>query len=169
MCVVFESNDSSGFWYSGSLGFIKINCLSLPSIATKSSFVFFKLIIEFGSINIYWCLSRQRNWGVPITLVIHKETGEILTSKAKKTPPKYQDVFGETIIELAKVNENIVGVTPAMLTGSSLNKMIAGNIKIEDITNFNDKDYFIDLSGSLENELGKKDLKKINKLLNLQF
>ena len=47
--------------------------------------------------------------------------------------------------------------------------MIAGNIKIEDITNFNDKDYFIDLSGSLENELGKKDLKKINKLLNLQF
>jgi len=57
--------------------------------------------------------------------VFDKETGEILTSKAKKTPPKYQDVFGETIIELAKENENIVGVTPAMLTGSSLNKMMA--------------------------------------------
>ena len=45
--------------------------------------------------------------------------------------------------------------------------MIAGNIKIEDIPNFKNKDCFIDLSGSLENEEGKKDLKKINKLLNL--
>ena len=44
--------------------------------------------------------------------------------------------------------------------------MIAGNIKIEDIPNFKNKDYFIDLSGSLENEDGKKDKKKINKLLN---
>ena len=49
----------------------------------------------------------------------------------------------------------------------SLNKMIAGNIKIEDIPNFKNRDCFIDLSGSLENEEGKKDLKKINKLLNL--
>ena len=47
----------------------------------------------------------------------------------------------------------------------SINKMIAGNIKIEDISKFKNKDYFIDLSGSLENENGKKDLKKINKLL----
>jgi phosphoribosylanthranilate isomerase len=44
--------------------------------------------------------------------------------------------------------------------------MIAGNIKIEDIPNFKNKDYYIDLSGSLENEKGEKDLKKINKLLN---
>ena len=45
--------------------------------------------------------------------------------------------------------------------------MIAGNIKIEDIPNFKGKDYYIDLSGSLENEDGKKDLNKINKLLNV--
>ena len=44
--------------------------------------------------------------------------------------------------------------------------MIAGNIKIEDIPSFKNKDYIIDLSGSLENEKGKKDLNKINKLLN---
>ena len=50
---------------------------------------------------------------------------------------------------------------------SSLNKMIAGNIKIEDIPNFKNKGYFIDLSGGLENNHGKKDIKKINKLLNL--
>ena len=49
----------------------------------------------------------------------------------------------------------------------SVNKMIAGNIKIEDIPKFKHKDYFIDLSGSLENNDGKKDLDKINKLLNI--
>ncbi|OCW82359.1 N-(5'-phosphoribosyl)anthranilate isomerase [Pelagibacteraceae bacterium GOM-A3] len=49
---------------------------------------------------------------------------------------------------------------------NSVKKMIAGNIKIEDIPNFKNKDCFIDLSGSLENEYGKKDLNKINKLLN---
>ncbi len=57
--------------------------------------------------------------------VFNKETGEITKPKKKKSPPKYQDVFGETIIELAKENENIVGISPAMLTGSSLNKMMA--------------------------------------------
>ena len=53
-----------------------------------------------------------------------KNTGEIITGIKKKSPPKYQDVFGETIIELAKKNKQIIGVTPAMLTGSSLNKMM---------------------------------------------
>ena len=48
----------------------------------------------------------------------------------------------------------------------TVNKMIAGNIKIEDIPSFKNKDYYIDLSGSLENEDGKKDKKKIDKLLN---
>ena len=57
--------------------------------------------------------------------IFDKETGEIMRAKTKKTPPKYQDVFGETIIELAKENDAIVGITPAMLTGSSLNKMMA--------------------------------------------
>ena len=47
--------------------------------------------------------------------------------------------------------------------------MIAGNIKIEDIPNFKNKNYFIDLSGALENEDGKKDLEKINNLLNLEI
>ena len=49
----------------------------------------------------------------------------------------------------------------------NLNKMIAGNIQIDDIPNFKDKDFLIDLSGSLENNNGKKDVNKINKLLNL--
>ena len=48
-----------------------------------------------------------------------------------------------------------------------LNKMIAGNIQINDIPNFKNKNFIIDLSGSLEDENGKKDINKINKLLNL--
>ena len=50
---------------------------------------------------------------------------------------------------------------------SELNKMIAGNIQINDITNFKNKNFIIDLSGSLEDENGEKDINKINKLLNL--
>ena len=57
--------------------------------------------------------------------VFDKITGEIISKKVEKKPPKYQDVFGETIIELAKINKDIVGVTPAMLSGSSMNKMMA--------------------------------------------
>ena len=48
-----------------------------------------------------------------------------------------------------------------------LNKMIAGNIQIEDIPDLRNKDFIVDLSGSLENVYGKKDINKIDKLLNL--
>ncbi|MCB4799820.1 1-deoxy-D-xylulose-5-phosphate synthase [Neotamlana laminarinivorans] len=50
-------------------------------------------------------------------------TGEIIP-KTKSGYTKFQDVFGETIVELAKLNENIVGITPAMPTGSSLKYMM---------------------------------------------
>ena len=50
---------------------------------------------------------------------------------------------------------------------SEVNKMIAGNIQIDDIPNLKNKDFIIDLSGSIENNKGKKDLNKIDKLLKL--
>lgn len=54
-----------------------------------------------------------------------KNTGELLKVKSDKTqPPKFQDVFGETILELAGKNRDIVGITPAMPTGSSLKIMM---------------------------------------------
>jgi len=57
--------------------------------------------------------------------LFNKETGKVLTiTKNKPEPPKYQDVFGHTIIELAKANEKIVGVTPAMPSGCSLKFMM---------------------------------------------
>lgn len=49
------------------------------------------------------------------------DTGELIQGDTKDMPPKYQDVFGETLLELARDNEKIVGVTPAMPTGCSMN------------------------------------------------
>ena len=52
------------------------------------------------------------------------ETGERLKDNSDNLPPRYQDVFGETILELAKQNDKIVGITPAMATGCSLTIMM---------------------------------------------
>ena len=51
-------------------------------------------------------------------------TGKRIVSDESNTPPRYQDVFGETLLELAKMNDKIVGVTPAMPTGCSMNIMM---------------------------------------------
>ncbi len=53
-----------------------------------------------------------------------KITGETIPKEALRLPPKYQDVFGKTLVELAKQNEKIIGITPAMPTGSSLKFML---------------------------------------------
>ena len=52
------------------------------------------------------------------------KTGEIIPKNSKGLSPKYQDVFGETIVELARGNTKIIGITPAMLSGSSLKMML---------------------------------------------
>jgi 1-deoxy-D-xylulose-5-phosphate synthase len=57
--------------------------------------------------------------------VFNKETGEIVKiMPSSPQPPKYQEVFGHTIVELAEKNEKIMGITPAMPSGSSLNIMM---------------------------------------------
>ena len=53
-----------------------------------------------------------------------KNTGEIHLKSEVNLPPKYQDVFGLTILDLAKKNEKIIGITPAMPSGSSLKFMM---------------------------------------------
>lgn len=54
-----------------------------------------------------------------------KITGELFKKKIDKPqPPKYQDVFGNTLVELAEKNKKIVGITPAMPSGSSMNIMM---------------------------------------------
>lgn len=65
----------------------------------------------------------QTKWHAPG--LFDKITGEIYKKKFDlPQPPKYQDVFGHTILELAKKNEKIMGITPAMPSGSSLNIMM---------------------------------------------
>jgi len=65
----------------------------------------------------------QTKWHAPG--LFDKITGEIVKKKFDiPQPPKYQDVFGHTIIELAEKNESIMGVTPAMPSGSSLKYMM---------------------------------------------
>lgn len=52
------------------------------------------------------------------------ETGERLVRDTTNMPPRFQDVFGHTLLELARQNPNIIGVTPAMPTGCSMNIMM---------------------------------------------
>lgn len=65
----------------------------------------------------------QTKWHAPG--LFDKITGEIKkTVYTKPQAPKYQDVFGETLVELAEQNEKIMGITPAMPSGSSMNIMM---------------------------------------------
>jgi len=65
----------------------------------------------------------QTGWHAPG--LFNKETGQKITVKSDAPKaPKFQDVFGNTIVELAKLNKKIVGVTPAMPSGCSLNIMM---------------------------------------------
>jgi 1-deoxy-D-xylulose-5-phosphate synthase len=65
----------------------------------------------------------QTKWHAPG--LFDKVTGEIQKKKFEiPQPPKYQDVFGYTIIELAEMNDKIMGITPAMPSGSSLKYMM---------------------------------------------
>ncbi|MBA3900917.1 MAG: 1-deoxy-D-xylulose-5-phosphate synthase [Bacteroidetes bacterium] len=66
---------------------------------------------------------NQTVWHAPG--LFNKETGEIIKIAPKSPqPPKYQDVFGHTIVELAEKNSKIMGITPAMPSGCSLNIMM---------------------------------------------
>ncbi len=65
----------------------------------------------------------QTFWHAPG--IFNKETGELVKIiSTSSQPPRYQDVFGYTILELAEKNHRIVGITPAMPSGSSLNIMM---------------------------------------------
>ena len=93
-----------------------------------------------------------------------------LTIQNKDDVNKYKSFMelSEIILFDGKGYEKSLGFNHDLINDlpNSLNKMIAGNIKIEDIPKLNYREFFIDLSGSLENNDGKKDIEKINKLLN---
>ena len=87
--------------------------------------------------------------------------------KDVKEYKEYQNV-SEIILFDSKGYEKSIGFDHKLLDNipNHITKMIAGNIKIDNIPIIKNKDYIIDLSGSLENEEGKKDLNKIDYFLN---
>jgi len=94
-----------------------------------------------------------------------------LTIENKEDVKKYKDYkdISEIILFDSKGYEKSMSFDHNLLdeVEDPIEKMIAGNIQIDDIPNFKNKDYIIDLSKAVEDENGKKDTNKINKLLNL--
>ena len=94
-----------------------------------------------------------------------------ITISSKDDVMKYKDYsnISDIILFDSKGYHKSESFNHNLLDGVSneLNKMIAGNIQINDIPSFKSKDFIIDLSGALEDKNGKKDINKINKLLNL--
>ncbi len=106
-----------------------------------------------------------------IKLKFQKKIITALTISNKDDVIKYKDYskISDVILFDSKGYEKSESFNHDLLNDvpSELNKMIAGNIQINDIPKFKYKDFFIDLSGACEDENGKKDINKIDKLLNL--
>jgi phosphoribosylanthranilate isomerase len=94
-----------------------------------------------------------------------------LTISTKKDVDRYKDYLeiSDIILFDSKGYHKSEGFDHDLLeqVPNEINKMIAGNIQIHDIPDFKNKNFIIDLSGSIENNEGKKDIYKIDELLNL--
>ena len=149
---------------------IKKQNISFVSVMVKPSDEFLKKIenLNFDYYQLY-DVSPERTKTIkeikPIKII------SAITVNEKKDVNNYKGYLNSSEIILfdGKGYEKSIGFDHDLLNDlpSSINKMIAGDIKIEDISKFKNKDFIIDISGSLENNEGKKDLKKIDKLLNL--
>ena len=99
----------------------------------------------------------------------NKKIISAITVEAKTDVEKYKELlpFSEIILFDSKGYEKSVGFDHNLLKDipNNFKKMIAGNIKIDDIINFKNKEYIIDVSGALEDFSGKKSIKKIEEFL----
>ena len=106
-----------------------------------------------------------------IKLKFQKKIITALTISNKDDVIKYKDYtkISDVILFDSKGYDKSESFDHSLLDDvpSELNKMIAGNIQIDDIPNLKNKDFIVDLSGALEDQYGKKDINKIGKLLNL--
>ena len=100
----------------------------------------------------------------------NKKIISAITVETKTDIDKYKELlpFSEIILFDSKGYEKSIGFDHSMLENipDNFKKMIAGNIQIDDIANFKNTKFVVDISGSLENENGKKDINKIDKFLN---
>ena len=123
--------------------------------------------LNFDYYQIYDCNPEQIQ---NIKQKYSKKIISAITVESKQDLKKYEDFlpFSEIILFDSKGYENSVGFNHNLLTNipSNFKKMIAGNIKIDDILNFRNKEYIIDISGGLEDNSGKKSISKIDEFLN---
>jgi 1-deoxy-D-xylulose-5-phosphate synthase len=118
--------ESLGFRYFGPIDGHDINMLvkTLARLQTIKGAKLLHIVTKKGK-GYKPAEDNQTEWHAPGKF--DKNTGKKSTPVIVSTsiPAKYQDVFGETIVELAKMNPKIIGITPAMATGCSLNIMMS--------------------------------------------
>ena len=99
----------------------------------------------------------------------NKKIISVITVETKSDVERYKEYlpFSEIILFDSKGYEKSIGFDHSMLENipDNFKKMIAGNIQIDDIFNYKNKKYIIDVSGSLEDTNGKKNIDKIDKFL----
>ncbi len=122
--------------------------------------------LKFDYYQIYDCTPEEIKY---IKSKYNKKIISAITVESKLDLNNYKDFlpFSEIILFDSKGYEKSLGFDHNLLKGlpNNFKKMVAGNIKIGDILNFRNKEYIIDVSGSLENSPGKKSLNKIDQFL----
>ena len=123
--------------------------------------------LPFDYYQLYDCSPEEI---IKIKEKYNKKIIAALTIENKEDVKKYKDYkdISEIILFDSKGYEKSISFDHNLLdeVEDHIEKMIAGNIKIEDVTNFKNKHYILDISGSLESSKGVKDINKIDKFLN---
>ena len=122
--------------------------------------------LKFDYYQIYDCTPEEIN---RIKKRYNKKIISAITVESKSDLKDYKDFlpFSDIILFDSKGYEKSLGFDHNLLNGmpNNFKKMVAGNIKINDILKFKSKEYIIDVSGALEDSSGKKSLKKIDQFL----
>ena len=122
--------------------------------------------LNFDYYQIYDCTPQEVK---SIKEKYNKKIISAITVESKIDIKKYKDylTFSEIILFDSKGYEKSMAFDHSLLDDipNNFKKMIAGNIKINEVINFKNKEYIIDVSGALEDFYGKKDMNKIDKFL----
>ena len=122
--------------------------------------------LNFDYYQIYDCTPNEVR---EIKKKYNRKIITVITIESKLDIQKYKDFlpFSEIVLFDSKGYEKSISFDHSLLKNipNNFKKMIAGNIKIDDILNFKNNEYIIDVSGALEDNNGKKDIKKIDEFL----
>ena len=122
--------------------------------------------LKFDYYQIYDCTPEEISH---IKKKYNKKIISAITVESKSDLKNYKDFlpFSDIILFDSKGYEKSLGFDHNLLNGmpNNFKKMVAGNLKINDILKFKSKEYIIDVSGALEDSTGKKSLKKIDQFL----